>query len=156
MTFAGATTGRPTTVDAIQADYKGGDGIHWLDWLMDSAGDAFVAKFDDAGTMTFGTYLGGSEDEAGFALALDAGQSVYVAGGTESTDFPLANPYQATHGGSNDVFVAKIGQLFAVGGVVAPASLAVRVLSGPAVWVGLGALVSLVAVAVVVVRRRRS
>jgi hypothetical protein len=144
------------TVNPIQDTFAGGDGNHWLTWLVgNSPSDAFLAKFNDAGTMTFGTYLQGSEDEAGFALALDAGQSVYVTGGTESDDFATVNPYQANHGGSNDAFVAKIGQPFAVGGVVAPVSLAARVLSGPALWVGLGALVSLVAVAVVVVRRRR-
>jgi len=42
---------------------------------------------------------------------VDASGSAYVAGDTNSTNFPTANPVQATNGGAADAFVAKISTL---------------------------------------------
>ena len=42
------------------------------------------------------------------ALAVDANGSAYVAGLTDSFDFPATNPVQNFNGGGNDVFVAKL------------------------------------------------
>jgi uncharacterized repeat protein (TIGR01451 family) len=39
---------------------------------------------------------------------VDAAGSAYVTGSTSSTDFPTANPYQATKAGEFDAFVAKL------------------------------------------------
>ncbi len=55
------------------------------------------------------TYLGGSVYEYANAVATDAAGNVYVAGWTESTDFPTAgSPYSASSSGYVDVFVAKL------------------------------------------------
>jgi len=80
--------------------------------------DVFVAKFRPGlKKLDFSTFLGGSGDEATSGLAVDASGAVLVTGWTGSTDFPLVNPFQATHkGGVNtrsfniptDVFVAKL------------------------------------------------
>ena len=71
--------------------------------------DAFVAKLTgDLQTLTQATYLGGSNGAAAFAMALAAG-NVYVAGPTESSDFPgTAGGYQASLSGTGDAFVAKL------------------------------------------------
>lgn len=52
--------------------------------------DAVVMKFNSTlTTALFSTYLGGSNDDAGFVLALNPTNSdIYVAGATASTDFP--------------------------------------------------------------------
>jgi hypothetical protein len=70
--------------------------------------DAFVTRLTPAGAVSFGTYLGGNNDEHVGGLALDASGNIYIAGGTLSANFPLAAPLQATSGGSQDAFVAKM------------------------------------------------
>jgi hypothetical protein len=72
--------------------------------------DAFLVKLDPAGnTLDFGTYLGGDGWDEAWGLALDASGNAYVAGRTQSTDFPTQNPYQYYQEGT-DAFVAVISQ----------------------------------------------
>jgi len=55
-------------------------------------GDAFVAKFDSTGqNLEYCTYLGGSADDVAYALTVDSAGHAYVAGGTDSTNFPTTN-----------------------------------------------------------------
>ncbi|MEK6845800.1 MAG: SBBP repeat-containing protein, partial [Nanoarchaeota archaeon] len=72
--------------------------------------DAFVTKLNAAGSgPVYSTYLGGSGDEYGNAIAVDAGSNAYVTGFTSSADFPTASPLQAAYGGGySDGFVAKL------------------------------------------------
>ena len=57
-------------------------------WFV--SGDAFVAKLNPAGSqLVFSTYLGGSLDDFGITIALDASQNVYVGGFTLSQAFPV-------------------------------------------------------------------
>ena len=58
--------------------------------------------------LDYGTYLGGSGADAGYAIAVDGAGSVYVAGFTQSADFPVINALQPYFGaGTGDLFVAK-------------------------------------------------
>jgi len=75
--------------------------------------DAFVAKFGpDGKTLIWAAYLGGSLPDVAHAVAVDASGNVYVAGETQSQDFPVTRgALQTTHGGtefSRDAFVAKL------------------------------------------------
>jgi hypothetical protein len=70
-------------------------------------GDAFVAKFSPDGVPMFSTYLGGSEWEEGFGIAVDNSDCIYLTGRTSSIDFPTKNAYQETFAGDVDVFVTK-------------------------------------------------
>jgi hypothetical protein len=73
--------------------------------------DAFVTKLDSAGnTLHYSTFLGGSDRDIGWAIAVDVDGSTYVTGLTNSANFPVLNPYQSTNQGlfSSDVFVAKL------------------------------------------------
>ena len=74
--------------------------------------DVFVAELDPTGTsLVYATYLGGSGDESGTDVAIDATGDVYVTGYTDSTDFPTTPGAVATtyNGGQFDAFVAKLG-----------------------------------------------
>ncbi len=51
--------------------------------------DAVVLKLDSALAPDFATYLGGEEDEYGYAIAVDTVQAFYVTGSTTSIDFPV-------------------------------------------------------------------
>ena len=78
--------------------------------IFGGSSDAFVAKVNAAGSaLVYSTFLGGSSGEFGRDIAVDGSGNAYVTGTTASTDFPTANPFQATFGGSfNDAFVAKV------------------------------------------------
>jgi hypothetical protein len=77
-----------------------------------AADDAFVSELSaDGSVLLFSTYLGGSRSDIGVGIALDAGGNLYVAGATDSLDFPVtANAAQTTPGsvGPGDAFVVKI------------------------------------------------
>jgi hypothetical protein len=57
-------------------------------------GDAFVAKFTNPATnLVYLTYLGGSLDDAAFGVAVDSSGNAFIAGYSDSTNFPTANAY---------------------------------------------------------------
>jgi hypothetical protein len=77
--------------------------------------DAFVTKLNPAGSnVVYSSYLGGGGNltisEAGLALDVDPLGNAFVAGGTESTDFPTVRPFQAQSGGNNDAFLSKVSR----------------------------------------------
>ena len=69
--------------------------------------DAFVVKLDPAGTLLYATYLGGSSEDIGLAIAAE-GDRVYVTGLTQSTDFPTVSPLQPELKGLGDAFVTVL------------------------------------------------
>ena len=71
--------------------------------------DAFVLKLNAIGNLlVFSTYLGGTAYDAATALALDTGGNAYIAGDTQSADFPLSGPVQSALGGKTDAFITKL------------------------------------------------
>lgn len=70
--------------------------------------DAFVATLDPQGNMLTTTYLGGSGNDIGFSIKLDHKGRRYIAGTTNSSDFPTKNAFQETNHGKNDLFLAVI------------------------------------------------
>jgi hypothetical protein len=97
----GQTTSRhfPTTRGAFQRRYMGGPK------------DVAIAKLDPTGSrLLYSTYLGGSGDEAGDHISVDAAGNAYVNGFTSSADFPVtAGAFQTRYGGGDtDGFVTKL------------------------------------------------
>ena len=72
--------------------------------------DAFVFKLGSGfQTLDYCTFLGGSDHDSAYALALDASGNVYVAGATGSTDFPMTGEaYNTKLDGYRDAFVVKL------------------------------------------------
>ncbi len=58
--------------------------------------------------LLYSTYLGGSSDDSGLALAVDSSGNAYIAGYTTSANFPVKDPIQASNRGSQEAFVSKI------------------------------------------------
>ncbi len=97
-----------STPGAFQTNFMGGSQV----------GDAFVAKFDSQGSnLIYLTYLGGSVEDAAYGIAVDGNGDAYVAGATDSANFPVRNAIYTNISGTliphlgvypADAFVAKI------------------------------------------------
>ncbi|NIO17211.1 MAG: hypothetical protein GTN70_09465 [Deltaproteobacteria bacterium] len=61
--------------------------------------------------MIFSTYIGGDGDDSASGIAIGSLGNVFVAGATDSSDFPLSGPFQDILGGKKDAFVAKLNPL---------------------------------------------
>lgn len=89
----------PVTVGALQTSYR--------------SGDAFIAKFAAGGSsLVYSSFVGGSDFDVAYGLAVDAGGDAYLVGNTLSADFPTVNAFRPTIGSvgnvSQDAFVAKL------------------------------------------------
>jgi hypothetical protein len=84
----------PTTVNALQRQFSGGDS------------DGFLVKVAPDGQVVYATFLGGSGADDCDALELDNHGGVFVGGITESNDFPGQSRPRTTSKG--DAFVAHI------------------------------------------------
>jgi len=72
-------------------------------------GDAVLVKFDStASNLIYSTYLGGAGLDEAQALAVSSTGTVWLLGGTTSTNFPTLNPFQASNKGSVDGFLTKV------------------------------------------------
>jgi beta-propeller repeat-containing protein/HYDIN/CFA65/VesB family protein len=95
------STSFPTTPGALQT-------------VAGQNGDGFVVKLKPDGSgPTYSTYLGGMGGDLGTALALDSAGNAYVAGATDSFDFPTtAGAFQTAcrscANGLHDAFVTKL------------------------------------------------
>ena len=58
--------------------------------------------------ISYSTYLGGTRFDAATAIAVDAAGNSYVAGWTESADFPTVSSLTGGRGSGVDAFVAKL------------------------------------------------
>jgi hypothetical protein len=77
------------------------DPIHNGNW------DCFVAKLTNGTDLTYSTFLGGTDEDKAFAIAVENGY-VYVTGQTYSIDFPAINEYDNSNNGWIDCFVTKL------------------------------------------------
>jgi hypothetical protein len=92
------------TVRPIQASSGGSAG-----GVAGAFSDAFVAKYNPTGNaLVYSTFLGGSDFDQGTAIAVDAQGAVYVAGNTNSPNFPTTGALQGSKGNDPDAFVTKI------------------------------------------------
>ncbi|MGB7713039.1 MAG: SBBP repeat-containing protein [Microcoleus sp.] len=114
---SGDDNGHRITVDSANNVYVTGDTTstnfptkNAIQSVSGGGKDAFVTSINSSGSASIdSTYLGGSGDDAGNGIAVNSSGEVYVAGGTNSTNFPTANPLQAANGGGdNDAFITKI------------------------------------------------
>jgi uncharacterized repeat protein (TIGR01451 family) len=72
--------------------------------------DAFVTKLSATGSaIIYSTYLGGSDYEFGFGIAVDSSGAAYVTGHTLSNDLPTTgDAFDATYNGGGDAFMSKL------------------------------------------------
>ena len=88
----------PTTPGALQTTNAGG-----------GCRDVFVTKLNAAGSaLAYSTYIGGNNEDGGFAIAVDPSLNAYITGYTCSADFPIWNAFQDTKHAYCDAFVTKL------------------------------------------------
>ena len=80
--------------------------------------DVVVTKLDTKGNVVYSTTFGGSAHELPSAIAVDAAGNAYIAGSTDSSDFPLVNPAVPPPPASFSVYHAFVVKLSADGQTV--------------------------------------
>ena len=96
--MVGSTTSSnfPTTSAVFQPAYAGNQ-------------DAFLTELKpDGSALIYSTYIGGTGIDFGTVVSLDSGGNAYVAGSTQSTDFPVMNPLQSGNVGLYDAFITEL------------------------------------------------
>jgi titin len=59
----------------------------------------------------FSTYIGGTGEDAAYAMNIDASGYIFVAGETESSDYPItAGAYDRSFNGDDDAFISKFSE----------------------------------------------
>ncbi len=98
-----ASSNFPTTPGAFQPTYHPGSSVT-------REGDVFVLKFNPPGNgLVYGTFVGSTDHDVGFDLAIDSLGRAYVTGATYGVDFPTSpNAFRTTPPGYPDAFVAKL------------------------------------------------
>jgi uncharacterized repeat protein (TIGR01451 family) len=100
LTGATDSTNFPITPDALQ------DHLALINCFCD---DAYVSKIAaDGSSIIYATYLGGDLTDKAYRIGVDASNNIIIHGTTDSSDFPLQNPLQASYSGEQDTFVSKI------------------------------------------------
>ncbi len=85
------------TSGAFQTTYGGG------------TGDILLGKLNPDGTeLKFATLLGGNDWDFGGRIGFDAENNIVVTGYSVSSDYPVEDAFQDTHGGIRDAIVTKI------------------------------------------------
>jgi hypothetical protein len=84
---------------------------HPIQKQLGGRGDLFLTELTlPALEITFSTFFGGSGDDSGWGLALDASGDPVMAGITDSIDLPGTDAsYQPGNRGKKDAFVASVG-----------------------------------------------
>jgi hypothetical protein len=95
-----SSSGFPTTPGAFDTSYNGGSAFN----------ETFVTKLDASGSaLVYSTFLGGSGDDQARTIAVDGSGAAYVAGDTNSGDYPTTPGAFATSiDGLEDAFVTKL------------------------------------------------
>ncbi|HEX7772186.1 MAG TPA: SBBP repeat-containing protein [Pyrinomonadaceae bacterium] len=111
----------------------------------------FVTKLSDGGgSLVFSTYLGGAGFEQGRGIAIDSANNVYIAGSSDSADFPLvagalrtkSSLYKSTDGAANwtnDNYGFGGATLTSFGGTTSVTALAVVPSQPSTIYAGSGA-----------------
>ena len=72
-------------------------------------GEAFITKLNaDGSSFVYSTFLGGDSTDVSSGIAVDSAGNAYVAGWTDSSDFPTRNAFQSNLRNFPNAFIAKL------------------------------------------------
>ena len=75
--------------------------------VYSGGGDAYLVKFDSAGTRLWATYFGGNSYDTPGSMACDETGNIYMGGMTASLNISTISAHQASFGGNVDGFIVK-------------------------------------------------
>lgn len=115
-------TGSISNDIAVNVDGEGGialdsRGVAYVTGRRGPGGnkDIAVLAFAAGGQRIYDQAIGGSDNDLGYSIAVyedgNGHIDAYVLGDTESTDFPMTNPIQATNAGQKDLAIFNISGL---------------------------------------------
>jgi hypothetical protein len=72
--------------------------------------DIFISKLNSSGNFVWAKRLGGTRNDIGYAVTVDAAENVFTTGSFSATaDFdPGTSNFNMTVAGSNDIFISKL------------------------------------------------
>lgn len=90
-------TSYPTTTGAYDTSHNG-------------APDICISKLNNTGSsLIFSTFIGGNHIDLLYDITLDVNNNIYVAGVSQSTDYPVTSgSYDISHNGNYDIVVSKL------------------------------------------------
>ncbi|MFX0090383.1 MAG: SBBP repeat-containing protein, partial [Candidatus Hodarchaeota archaeon] len=98
-----ADYGTDVAIDSQDNIFLVGYRRHLIVWL-NSYDTIFLHKFNTAGAWMWGTEIGGSNNDQGHSIALDSHDNIFIAGITNSNNFPTLNAsYSRLNAGSGGV-----------------------------------------------------
>jgi hypothetical protein len=74
----------------------------------EGSSDAFAARLRSGGALLWSTYVGGSDSDSGYGIAVDASGHAYATGTTASSGWTSGGFDPTFNGGSSDAFVVRI------------------------------------------------
>jgi len=89
----------------MSVNFTGGSNNSGMNNAKHDLSDAFVVKLSPDGAMTWGTHLGGGDEDFGYGVGLDSSGNVYIAGETWSDDLSAGNN---SYRGGVDGFLARV------------------------------------------------
>ncbi len=91
------------------ADFDPGSGVNNL--VSSGNSDVFISKYNSSGNLVWAERVGGTLEDNGIGITLDASDNIYVTGYFKGTvDFdPGPGTYDLVSAGGDDIFILKLG-----------------------------------------------
>lgn len=97
----------PVTPGAYNTGFNGGATDRFISRLTHGMSEMLASTYIGSAGAQFG-FIGGSGDDLGHAIGVDGDGNVFIAGYTESADYPVTKDgYDTQYNGGRDVFISK-------------------------------------------------
>jgi hypothetical protein len=97
----------PVTPSAYDTDFNGGVTDRFVSRFTNDISEMLASTYVGSAGASFG-FIGGNGDDLGHAIGVDGDGNVFIAGYTESADFPVTQDgYDTEYNGGRDVFISK-------------------------------------------------
>jgi len=93
--------------DVAVVGYTNSPGLNTIGGAFSGTFDACMVRVTSSGNVSWSSYFGGTGDDRGQAVAVDAMNNIIIGGKTTSSGLATQGAIQSSYNGSTDAFVAK-------------------------------------------------